>query len=63
MSVTDTAELGDVVFYPLKCSKLEDEILRPRTRDILSALLAAHPQDSERNKALVDFFKTGEAIP
>jgi hypothetical protein len=41
----------------------EDEVLRPRTRDILYALTAAHPQDSKRTQALVDFFKTGEAIP
>jgi hypothetical protein len=40
-----------------------DEILRPRTRDILYALSAAHPQDNKRTQALLEFFKSGEAIP
>jgi hypothetical protein len=39
-----------------------DEVLRPRTRNILYALSAAHPQDSKRPQALLDFFKSGEAI-
>ena len=41
----------------------EGEILRPRSRDILCALSAVHLQNSDRTKELVDFFKTGEAIP
>jgi hypothetical protein len=40
-----------------------DEVLRPRSRDILYALSAAHPQDSKRYGALLDLFKSGEAIP
>jgi hypothetical protein len=39
-----------------------DEVLRPRTRDILYALSAAHPLDSMRPQALLEFFKSGEAI-
>lgn len=40
-----------------------DEGLRPRSRDILHALAAAHPEDSPRSGALLEFFKSGEAIP
>jgi hypothetical protein len=40
-----------------------DEVLRPRTRDILYALSAAHPADCERTQALLELLKSGEAIP
>lgn len=40
-----------------------DEALRPRTRDILHALSAAHPEDSKRTQALLQLLKSGEAMP
>jgi len=40
-----------------------DEVLRPRTRDLLRALSAAHAQDAERCQDLLKFFESGEAVP
>ena len=40
-----------------------DDILRPRTRDILRALSAAHTQHAERCRGLLKFFESGEAVP
>jgi hypothetical protein len=39
-----------------------DEILRPRSRDLLRALAAAH-FNVERSKRLLEFFDSGQAIP
>jgi hypothetical protein len=43
--------------------KLRVGALRPRTRDILHALSAAHPEDNKRTQELLDLLKSGEAIP
>jgi len=40
-----------------------DEVLRPRTRDLLRALSAAHAQDTQRSQRLFKFFESGQAIP
>src|SRR5713101_505733 len=40
-----------------------DELLRPRTRDLLRALSAGHAQDTERCQGLLKFFQSGEAVP
>jgi len=40
-----------------------DELLRPRTRDLLRTLSAVHSQDAERCQALLKFFESGEAVP
>jgi hypothetical protein len=40
-----------------------DERLRPRSRDLLRALSAAHFEDALRSKDLLGFFESGEAIP
>ena len=40
-----------------------DEVLRPRTRDLLRTLAAAHPQDVERSQSLFKFFESGQGIP
>src|SRR5713226_7242528 len=40
-----------------------DEVLRPRTRDLLRSISAGHPQDAERCQALLKFFQSGEAVP
>jgi hypothetical protein len=40
-----------------------DDVLRPRTRDLLRALSAAHAQDTERCQGLLKFFKSGQAVP
>ena len=40
-----------------------DEILRPRSRDLLRALSAAHLQDVERSERLIEFFYSGQAVP
>ena len=40
-----------------------DEVLRPRTRDLLRALSAAHAQDAERCQGLLKFFESGQGIP
>jgi hypothetical protein len=40
-----------------------DEILRPRSRDLLRALSAAYLQDVERSQRLLDFFDSGQAVP
>jgi hypothetical protein len=40
-----------------------DEILRPRTRDLLRALSAGHAQDAERCQGLLKFFESDEAVP
>jgi hypothetical protein len=40
-----------------------DEILRPRSRDLLRALSAAHLQDVIRSKHLLKLFDSGQAVP
>src|SRR6266481_6815380 len=40
-----------------------DEVLRPRTRDLLRALSACHAQDTQRCQGLLKFFESGEAVP
>jgi len=40
-----------------------DEILRPRTRDILLALSAAHAHDAKRSERLLEFFQSGQGVP
>jgi hypothetical protein len=40
-----------------------DEVLRPRTRDLLRALSAAHTQDAQRCQRLLQFFESGQAVP
>jgi hypothetical protein len=40
-----------------------DETLRPRTRDLLRVLLAAHSQDAQRSQSLLKFFESGQAVP
>jgi hypothetical protein len=40
-----------------------DEILRPRTRDLLRSLAAASTEDSQRSQRLLKFFESGQALP
>jgi len=40
-----------------------DEVLRPRSRDLLRAIAAPHLQDSERSNQLLRFFNTDQAVP
>ncbi len=40
-----------------------DEVLRPRTRDLLRALSAGHARDTQRCQGLLKFFESGEAVP
>ncbi len=40
-----------------------DEVLRPRTRDLLRVLSAGHAQDAERCQGLLKFFESGQAVP
>ena len=40
-----------------------DEILRPRTRDLLRTLSAGHAQDAERCQGLLKAFESDEAVP
>ena len=40
-----------------------DEILRPRSRDLLRTLSAAHLQDGKRSQRLLEFFDSGQAVP
>jgi hypothetical protein len=40
-----------------------DETLRPRSRDLLRTLSAAHSQDIERSQSLLKFFDSGQAVP
>src|SRR5260370_12557035 len=40
-----------------------DEVLRPRTRDLLRILSAGHAQDADRCQGLLKFFQSGEAVP
>jgi hypothetical protein len=40
-----------------------DEVLRPRSRDLLRALAAAHSQDVNRSQQLLRFFDSGQAVP
>jgi hypothetical protein len=40
-----------------------DEILRPRSRDLLRVLAATHMGNLERSRRLLEFFKSGQAIP
>jgi hypothetical protein len=39
-----------------------DEILRPRSRDLLRALAATHRGNEERSRMLLEFFKSGQAV-
>jgi hypothetical protein len=40
-----------------------DEVLRPRTRDLLRSLTAATVEDSPRSQRLLEFFESGQALP
>src|ERR1700730_5756117 len=40
-----------------------DEVLRPRSRDLLRTLSAAHLQDVKRSQRLLEFFDSGQAVP
>jgi hypothetical protein len=40
-----------------------DEVLRPRSRDLLRVLSAAHLQDVKRSQRLLEFFESGQAVP
>jgi len=40
-----------------------DEVLRPRTRDLLRSLTAAYAKDVERSQRLLKFFESGQGIP
>ncbi len=40
-----------------------DEVLRPRARDLLRLLSAAHAQDAQRSQRLLEFFESGQAVP
>ena len=40
-----------------------DEVLRPRARDLLRDLSAAHGQDAQRSQRLLKFFESGQGIP
>jgi len=40
-----------------------DENLRPRSRDLLRVLASTHMQNVERSSLLLEFFKSGQAIP
>ncbi len=40
-----------------------DEVLRPRTRDLLRTLTAATVQDAQRSQVLLKFFQSGQALP
>lgn len=40
-----------------------DEALRPRTRDLLWALTAAHAQDAKRSQRVLQFFASGQGLP
>ncbi len=40
-----------------------DEVLRPRTRDLLRGLTAAYAKDVERSQRLLKFFESGQGIP
>lgn len=40
-----------------------DEVLRPRTRDLLRTLTAGTIQDAQRSQALLKFFASGQALP
>ncbi len=39
-----------------------DEALRPRTRDLLWALTAAHARDSQRSQRVLKFFESGQGL-
>jgi hypothetical protein len=40
-----------------------DEVLRPRTQDLLRALTAAHFEDTQRSQRVLKFFESGQALP
>jgi hypothetical protein len=40
-----------------------DEALRPRTRDLLWALTAAHARHAQRSQRVLQFFQSGEGLP
>jgi hypothetical protein len=40
-----------------------DEILRPRSRDLIRALAATHMSNVKRSRLLLEFFKSGQAVP
>jgi hypothetical protein len=40
-----------------------DEVLRPRTQDLLRSLAAAYAKDVERSQRLFKFFESGQGIP
>jgi hypothetical protein len=40
-----------------------DQVLRPRTRELLRGLTAAHAQDAQRSQRLLEFFESGQGIP
>jgi hypothetical protein len=40
-----------------------DQALRPRARDLLRALSAAHTQDVQRSQVLLKLFESGQAVP
>jgi hypothetical protein len=40
-----------------------DEVLRPRTRDLLRTLAAVTAQDAERSQKLLKLFQSGQALP
>jgi hypothetical protein len=40
-----------------------EEVLRPRERDLLRVLSAAHAQDAQRSQRLLKFFESGQAVP
>ena len=40
-----------------------EEMLRPRTRDLLRGLTAAYAKDVERSQRLLKFFESGQGIP
>jgi hypothetical protein len=40
-----------------------DEILRPRSRDLLRVLTAGHSRDVDRSRRLLEFIDSGQAVP
>jgi hypothetical protein len=41
----------------------EDEVLRPRARDLLRVLSAPYAQEAQRSQRLLEFFESGQGIP
>jgi hypothetical protein len=51
-------------YWRMKPSPIHgDEILRPRSRNLLRALVAPHLQDVERTERVLEFFYSGQAVP